>query len=312
MKTRLCAVVVAGALAVAMSPLEAVAQEWRGMGRVGGKVVDESGKPIEGVVIKPILPAAGNRGPGDTKSNGKGEWAVGGISSGNWALDFEKEGYETRSISVPVSEYNRVPPMEVVLKKAVVVVDANAVVGAKLTEAAELMNAKKFAEARAMYEALMAEYPDVKQFKPLLARAIYGEGDKDKAIALLREASTEDPENVEVKLLLGTLLTEAGQAEEARTVMGGVDDAKVVDPVVFLNLGIGMINEGKQAEAIPWFDRAIARFPDYPDSYYYRGLSYVALGKNAEAKADLEKFVAIAKPDAPELAQAKAILESIK
>lgn len=312
MKTRLFTVGVAGALAVMLSPLAAAAQEWRGMGRVGGKVVDESGAPIEGVLIKPVLPTAGNRGPSSVKSNAKGEWAVGGISGGNWALDFEKEGFETRSISVPVSEYNRVPPMEVVLKKAVVVVDANAVVGAKLTEAAELMNAKKFAEARAIYEALMAEYPDVKQFKPLLARAVYGEGDKDKAIALLREASAEDAENVEVRLLLGTLLTEAGQAEEARTVMASVDDSKVIDPVVFLNLGIGMINEGKQAEAIPWFDRAIARFPDYPDSYYYRGLSYVALGKTAEAKADLEKFIAIAKPDAPELAQAKAILESIK
>jgi hypothetical protein len=31
-----------------------------------------------------------------------------------------------------------------------------------------------------------------------------------------------------------------------------------------------------------------------------------------EAKADLEKFVAIAPPDAPELATAKAMLESIK
>jgi hypothetical protein len=30
----------------------AAAQEWRGMGRVGGKVVDSDGKPVAGVTIK--------------------------------------------------------------------------------------------------------------------------------------------------------------------------------------------------------------------------------------------------------------------
>ena len=42
----------------------AAAQEWRGMGRVAGKVVDESGQPLEGVTVKATLPSAGNGGPG--------------------------------------------------------------------------------------------------------------------------------------------------------------------------------------------------------------------------------------------------------
>ena len=92
-------------LAAVLSVASAAAQEWRGMGRAGGKVVDDqSGQPIEGVSVKAVMPRSANRGPADSKSNSKGEWAVGGVASGEWALDFTKDGYETRSISVGISE----------------------------------------------------------------------------------------------------------------------------------------------------------------------------------------------------------------
>lgn len=298
--------------ASAMIAGTAEAQEWRGTGRVGGFILDENRQPVADVTVKAILPSSQNRGPEPSKSRANGEWAVGGLSRGTWALDFMKEGYETRSISVPVSEVSRLKPLEIILKKAVVVVDDRAVMQEKLTEAAGLMNSSKFAAARAIYETLAAENPTIKEFKPLIARAYYGEGDKEKAIALLREASTDAPDNVEVRLLLGTLLMEAGKTEEARTILATVSDAKVEDPTALLNIGIGIINEGKHADAIPWFDKVIMMFPDRADAYYYRGLSHLAIDKRPEAKADLEKFVSIAPADAPELATAKAMLESIK
>ena len=284
------------------------------MGRVGGKVIDEdTGEPIAGVTVKAMMPRSDNRGPGDSKSNDKGDWAVGGLATGEWALDFVKEGYETRSISVPVSEGGGRRPMEIKMKKkAAPPPDPNLEIKAKLTEAAAMMNAKQFADARAIYEDLAAKHPEVKQFRPLIARTYYGEGNKTAAIEQLRKAAAEDPENIEVRLLLGTTLMEEGQAEEARQVLASVDDAKVADPTVYLNIGIGLINDKKHAEAVTWFDKAIQRFPQHADGYYYRGISYVSLGKTAEARADLEKYVSMAPPDAPELPTAKQILASIK
>ena len=283
------------------------------MGRVGGKVVDEeTGKPLDGVTVKAMLPTSGNRGP-ESKSNSKGEWAIGGVANGSWSLDFTKDGYETRSITIQISESGRIPPMEIKLKKkAAPVADANVVVNAELVKAASLMNDKKYADARAIYTELAAKYPDVKQFRPLIARTYYGEGNKEAAITELRKAMEQDPANVEVKLLLGTTLMEAGKSDEARTLLAAVDEAKISDPVVFVNIGIGLINDRKHADAVPWFDKAIARFPQHPDAYYYRGISHVSLGKTAEAKADLTKYVSIAPPDAPELATAKQILQTIK
>ena len=300
-------------LAVVSMASAASAQEWKGLGRVAGKVVDESGKPVEGVVVKAMMPSSANRGPEDSKTNSKGDWAVGGIAAGSWNLDFVKDGYKTSNISVVVRETVRILPMEIVLKKAEPeAVDPNVEIQAKLREAADLMNSKQFAAARAIYEGLQAAHPTVKQFKPLTARAYYGEGNKEKALALLREAAAEDPDNVEVKTLLGNLLIEAGKSDEAKALLATVDDAKVTDPLVYVNIAIAAINEGKHADALPVLEKAIARFPDHADAYYYRGISYLATGKTAEAKTDLTKFIAIAKPDAPELPLAKQILDSIK
>jgi Tfp pilus assembly protein PilF len=290
----------------------AAAQEWRGQGRVAGKVTDEGGVPLESVVVTATLPSSGNRGPNPNKTNAKGEWSLGGISRGAWALDFSKEGYETLSISVPVSEGSRIPAMVLMLKKKAVVVDPNVAIREDMLKAAALMEAKKFAEARVIYQRLLEQYPTVRQFRPLIARTYHEEGNAAKAIEALRAAVAADPDNVEVTLLLGNMLVEAGQGDEGRKILASIDDSKVTDPTVYLNLGIGMINERKPADAIAWFDRVIARFPAHPDAYYYRGISYLSLQKPAEAKADLQKYVSIAPADAPELATARKILETIK
>lgn len=312
MTTHLSQQAAVAVLAVLLSAAGVFAQEWRGMGRVGGKVVDEDGKPVAEVTVKATLPRAGNRGP-ESKSNARGEWAVGGIAGGEWALDFVKDGYETRSVTVQVMESSRVPPMEVRLtRKAAPATDPNVEIREKLTEAAGLMNAKQFAQARVIYEDLAARYPDVKQFRPLIARSYYGEGNRKAAIEQLRQALVQDPGNVEVTLLLGNTLMEEGHADEARQMLAEIDESKITDPTVLVNAGIALLNDKKTEEALQWFDKAVVRFPAHADAYYYRGISQLSLGKTAEAKADLEKYVSMAPADAPEVATAKKILESLK
>jgi predicted Zn-dependent protease len=290
----------------------ALAQEWRGQGRIAGKIMDEAGVALEGVVIKATLPSSENRGPGPQKSNAKGDWSIGGISGGSWVVEFSKDGYKTRTMTVPVSEVNRLPPGTIVLEKVVVVVDPNDVIRDRLTVAAGLMTAQKYAEARAIYEALSKEYPTVKQFKPLMARAFHGEGNTTRAIELLKEVVADEPELVEVKVLLGTLQIGAGQMAEGQATLDSIDAARVTDPTVFVNIGISLMNDKKPADAITWLTKGVTTFPKDASAYYYRGIAQLSLGNTAEAKADLEKFVSIAPADASELATAKKILETIK
>ena len=99
-------------LALILCASVASAQSWRGMGRVSGKVMDEEGKPIEGVTVKLNLPNAGGT---QIKTNKKGEWQIGGLSRGEWQIDFELPPYEPRRITVSVAELSRVPLVEIKL-----------------------------------------------------------------------------------------------------------------------------------------------------------------------------------------------------
>ncbi|MDA1306413.1 MAG: tetratricopeptide repeat protein [Acidobacteria bacterium] len=288
------------------------AQEWRGQGRVAGKVVDEAGAPIEGVRVVATLATSENRGPNPQTTNARGDWSIGGISGGRWLVEFTKEGYITHQQPVVVSESVRMAPATIVLEKAEVVVDPNDIIRERLIVAAELMTSRKFAEARAIYEDLSREFPNVIQFKPLLARAHHAEGNTTKAIELLKDAVAADSSQIEVQVLLGTLLIGADRMAEGQAVLASIDASKIGDPTVFVNIGINLINDKQPAEAIVWLTKGVTTFPKDPTAYYYRGVTHLSMGNTAGAKTDLEMFVKLAPATAPELAAAKQILETIK
>ena len=296
------------------------AQIWRGTGRIAGRVTDEAGKPIEGVKVKIFLPAA--NGGTETTSNKKGDWGIGGIASGVWQVDFAKEGYETRKLSVGIEQLSPKPPMEIVLKKAAP--DANQIIAEGLKKASGLVAEKKYAEAQAVYSDLLAKYPQAFQLELSIARAYHAEGAYDKEIAHLKNYIAKDPDNVEIKLLTGSEMIQKGDPEEGKALLASVDDSAVKDPMVFVNVGINLMNQNKANDALPFFNKAVARFPESPDAYYYRGLVNVQMGttmrpdNQAEGdklltagKADLAKFVEMA-PTAPEAAAAKKMLEALK
>lgn len=294
------------ALVAALVAPAAHAQAWRGMGRVGGKVTDEQGKPLEGVRITFDLSGSGGT---QAKTDKKGEWALGGIARGAWHLDFEKPGYDTVRITVSIEELSRVPPIQTRLKASAP--DPNTVIQGELVRGAGLLNEKKFAEARAIYESILAKYPQAYQVEPLIARTYYGEKQFDKAIEHLKIAVEKNPAAIENKLLLGNILIEQGRVEEGRQMLASVDDAVVKDPTTFVNVGISLLNQNKAEEALGYFEKAIARFPQSGDAYYYRALVRLQKGDSEGAKADLKEFLELA-PNAPEAAAARKALEQIK
>jgi predicted Zn-dependent protease len=299
-------VVVAVVLACAMPARAQV----RGQGHMMGTVKDESGQPVEGVQVKALK--QGETQTLTDKTNKKGEWAFNGLASGQWNLDFVKDGYETRSITVPFSEVQRQPPVDLTIKKKVVQVDPNALIKDQLQKAAPLMEAGKFAEARAIYESLLQQYPTAWQIEPLIARTYVGEHKPDEAITHLQNVLQKDPDNVDIKLLLASVYVEQKRTDDAEKVLDSIDMAKVKDPVVFLNAGITLINQNKAAEALPIFEKVVANYPTDAEGFYYRARCELALGKFPEAKADLQKFVAMPGADPAQVEDAKKILEQMK
>jgi tetratricopeptide (TPR) repeat protein len=290
----------------------AASAQSRGQGRLAGKVVDDQGKAAQDVQVRAqkvgqtdVLPA---------KTNNKGEWAIMGLAGGQWTLQFEKEGFEPAQINVEVNETERTPPINLKLVKAAPKVDIAAEVQAEGQKAAALMKEKQFAEARKIYEDLLAKYPQALEqtIHPFIARTYVAENNLDKAVEHLKIALEKDPNNVQTKMLLGDVLMEKGEKAEGQAILDSIDMTQVKDPYPFMNAAIALINEGKGDQAVELMNKVIANFPNQADAYYYRGRAYLSTKKMAEAKADLEKFVATAPPDARELENARKILEQMK
>jgi protein O-GlcNAc transferase len=185
--------------------------------------------------------------------------------------------------------------------------------------------------ALALWCALLAAEPqpaDVEAAWRLVAR-----GRRDDAVALLRRIAKAEPRNADARLLLGSLLMEAGQAGESIDVLSEAtrlrpgsadahntlgesykafrrpDDARreferaiQLDSAyaqAYVDLAELQLEAGDAESAAPRLDRAIALLGEKPDAAHPRYLrAKIATERRDPAKAaeDLEKAVAL-RPD---------------
>lgn len=149
------------------------------------------------------------------------------------------------------------------------------------------------------------------QVEQVLAQAYYKAGNVAKAIENLEKVIAADPSNVGVSLLLVNLYLEAEKLEQGKALLEKLPADAVTDPTVYLNVGILFLNKGSVADALTYFDRAVALDATRAESFYYRGLANLQLKKSKEAKADFEKVMAMA-PESSEGRDAKQLLAGLK
>jgi tetratricopeptide (TPR) repeat protein len=288
----------------------ALAQDWKGMGRMEGRVLDADGKPLPDVSVKLNLPS---RGGGTTvKTDKKGHWAIGGIASGAWQLDLEAPGYAIKKITVSLpSESARLAPIEVKLDKAAPTGPPPEVREA-LEKGDEAFKAGRFAEARAQYEKLLALRPELAEtLYRQIAFAYSREGNYAKAVEYLDKLVQTDPTNVNLKLLAAQEALRGGMLDKGLEMLKGVDDSSIKDPEVFYNVAALLLNAQKPEDAIRYLTKAVTVDPAYVDGYFQRGLAYLQLQKTPEAKADFQKVVELA-PTGPQAETAKKALQQLK
>lgn len=294
-------------LAAGLFPWPLAAQTL-GDGRVTGRIVDTKGQPLAGVAV--MATRASEPKPLQTTSDENGEWTLNRLAMGEWTLEFTKEGYQPQRGTVTLS--GEMPSQKVDVTLAEVRADPNVEIQAELKRAEAMMRASQYVEARKVYEDLLAKHPGVVQLNRFIAATYAGEKNYEKAVEHIRRILEKEPGNVETQMLLADLLIEGGETEEGLAMLRAADLAAVKDPYPFINGAIMLIRENKPEEAIAMLNRLLERFPSQADIYYYRGRAYIAAKKLPEGKADIEKFVATAPPDARELADAKKILEQLK
>ena len=312
-------VVVAGALAAA----GLFAQEWRGgKARAEGTVKGPNGEPIPNATVSLRWTQSGKGGP-DLKTDKKGKWAIMGLASGDWNIDISAPGYQTKQVTITLSQGDRIPPLETQLEAAP---EAKAesheeirvggkTISKEASEAIEKGNAafaeKRFADARENYSKALAELPDNEPLIMRLAAVYEGEGNRPEALKYARMAVEKNPEDTFGWMLIATIELENGNLDSGKEALSKIPPEKITHPDVYLNMGIVLYNKKKAAEAEAAFDRALAIQADLPEGYYYRGLARLSQKKTAEAKADLQKYLELA-PDGSEAKDVKELLSSIK
>jgi tetratricopeptide (TPR) repeat protein len=300
-------VLVAAVLALAAPGF---AQDWKGLGRMEGRVLDPDGKPLPDVTVKLNLPS---RGGGTTiKTDKKGHWAIGGIASGAWQIDLEAPGYAVKKVSITLpSEAARLAPIEVKLDKA-----APAGPPPEVRQALEKGDAAfkegRFAEARAEYEKLLALRPELADtLNRQIAFTYSREGNYAKEVEYLEKVVQADPADASLKLLAAQEALRGGMLDKGLEMLKGVDDSSIKDPEVFYNVAALLLNAQKPEEAIRYLNKAVTVDPAYVDGYFQRGLAYLGLQKTAEAKADFQKVIELA-PAGAQVETAKKALQQLK
>ncbi|HWW92787.1 MAG TPA: tetratricopeptide repeat protein [Vicinamibacteria bacterium] len=304
-RTRMMLMLVVAALA---TPVHA--QDWRGIGRMEGKVLDESGAPLGGVTVKATLPE--RQGETTLKTDKKGHWVLGGIAAGTWDFDFQLDGYVTKQISVKLpSESSRLAPVEVKLEKAAPV-GPPPEVKAAIEKAEAAFQERRFPEARAEFERLLAIMPaQAATIHQRIGLCYYAEKNYKEALPHLEQALAAQPDNVQIRVIAAQAALGGGMTDRGRELLAGIDENTIKNPDVFFNIGLDFLGAGNTAEAVRYFTKAIAVDPKDVDAYYQRGLGYVNLGKMEDARTDFKKILELA-PTGQQADMAKKALEQIK
>jgi tetratricopeptide (TPR) repeat protein len=304
-RVRMMPMVVVFALAAS-----AHAQDWRGTGRMEGRVLDDSGAPLVGVTLKAALPE--RQGETTAKTDKKGHWVLGGIAAGTWNIDFQLDGYVTRQISVKLpSESSRLAPLEVKLAKAAPT-GPPPEVKAALEKAEAAFQERRFPEARAEFEKLLvmvpAQAPTIHQ---RIGLCYYGEKNYKDALPQLEQALAAQPDNIPIRAIAAQAALSAGMVARGRELLAGIDETTVKDPDTFFNIGLDFLGAGNTEEAVAYFSKALALNPKDVEVYAQRALGYLHLGKTEEARADFKKILELA-PQGEQAEMAKKALAQIK
>ncbi len=179
---------------------------------------------------------------------------------------------------------------------------------ALINQGMALQNLKRFGEALASFDLLIALKPD-------FADAYINRGDTfrdlkrfEEALASYDRAIALQPDNAEAYINRGNALQDLKRFEEALTSYGRAIALKPDFAEIYNNCGNALRDLERIEEALTSYDRAIALKPDFADTYYNRGNVLRDLKRFDEALADYGRAIAL-KPDFAKAYWNKSILQ---
>jgi len=283
-------------------------QDYKGKGRIAGFVLDENGKPLQGVMIKLLY--ADSQAGFEVETDSKGKWSGTWLRSGLWNLDFEKAGYIPYKMSIKVSEHERNPDIEVRMKKfegQIISEDLKFLV----SEGNRLYEEGRLEEALKAYKGVLVEFPDAYILNKNIGSAYFRMEQYEKAITHYMKVLENDPGDYEAMMLIGNSYSNKGEDEKAMEWYNKIAIGEIHDAIVLYNIGTSFYEKSRFAEALKYYQKAVEIKKDFLDALYQLGLTYSALGNYKEAIETFERYVQ-RDPDSERARQAGNFLEFLK
>ena len=298
-------------------------QQGRGKGRIRGTVADDSGNPLKDVKI--TAEHLDYKTKFESKSNKKGNWAIGGLGSGYFLIVAQLEGYEPFTLELQVSQFSQNnAPVNITLKK-VVIQEGTAIqdeIGATLLkEGNQLFEAKKYEQAVAKFEELLEKTPSFYQVQINIGNCYKEMGEYDRAIAvfetMLEKAKQEKnsfggDENVVHALAgIGEVYILKNDVDKAKNYLQQAIDIFPGDETMIFKIGEIFFKQGEAAKGIEYYDKAIQINSDWTPPYRQRGYAYLNLTNYSMAIESFKKFLELA-PDDPQASIIKDLIPKLE
>ena len=163
---------------------------------------------------------------------------------------------------------------------------------ASLQKALTLHQTGRLDEARSIYEALLKQnptHPDTSNLAGLLA---FEEGDFERAVELIKQATVQSPNNSQFRNNLGSVYASQAKTDLA---IGCFQSAIAIDPVYILayeNLGNALMELGRTQEAIKHYQKVVSLEPNNEGGYIHLATALNANGQSDKAIFSLQKILA--------------------
>jgi Flp pilus assembly protein TadD len=293
---------------------------------VRGRVVAATGKPVADAVVTFVAQFVSLSR--NAKTDGKGEFLMVGLPSGQYAITATKEGVGTDKITAPVTQGQN-PLLSLTLRPA-------APAGASVTPAGDGASAKEALALQALAKAgsdhlsagrndeAIAAYTEVTTKAPTCSDCFLNLGvahankkEWAQAEAALKKATELKPENAQAYTQLAGVYNQqrkfdlaaeasANAAKYSGGAAGGGGNAEAL-----YNQGVALFNGAKFAEAKTAFEGAVKADPKMALAHYQLGMTALNLGDFNLAVSSLETYLQL-DPNGARAAEVKASLPALQ
>ena len=182
----------------------------------------------------------------------------------------------------------------------------------QFNEAAELSRAGKGDEAIAALRAALVTDPGLAPAHSALASIYISRKAYKDALASADSLLALEPGNLEGLTVRYEALKGLGDKVKMKEAEAAIKAAKTDQgPAALFNQGVTQFNANAIQDARSTFERVIELEPTHARAHYMLGMVYANLGDAAKAKENLRKFIELAPAGDPDLASAKAMLETM-